>query len=384
MSDVAAIVFRNTPGAIPLTGVALAFISLGLLMLLGWLALLSLDPLFSDAVTAGQLNQPIFAVYTPAIAWLLGALANLITSFKNLFQSFADLFRSDLIKIAVTLALAVLAILFVVNQKEVMEGTFTFETCVWNPLYAIIISIVNALDLVVASVISIWDIYGVFLWSRLTVILRVVIECAINGDWTVITDFLVAFALGWGQWALAITNFIAGPDPAHDRINFIPGYTGILGSFQYLARIFDCACNYLSFFWDELFALPSSPSLILALDCASNIPVRIVQSWVSAITTPELPQVTKTVEEAQCAIIQLGHFAETVLFFFGTNWLNFLGQTTVSVVTLSPSDRDVLLPSLAGQPLAAASAIPPNVLLAEMMFHATFHGGGNLFGNRNW
>lgn len=267
---------QSIPGLLPLTGMATAFVFMGLLAAIVFFAVVLIRDEYAQSLANEQ--QYVLVVYVPAIGYLAGALGRLIEQAKNLFASIASLSTINIVQLLLTLVAIVLAVLFVVYQKPIMEGTYTFYECTLYPVLGFLMSVVNVVDLFIAAIIiAPYNWFWVEFWTVTGLVIRVLVECTLAGSWTALINFISAFALGVRDTILCITNFLSTADLINDRINFVPGLTALMGSFETLVVLFDCFCQYLNFFWTDLFALPASPSLINTLDCAGNVFVRTAQ-----------------------------------------------------------------------------------------------------------
>ncbi len=276
MADAVALAFaQSMPGLIPLAGMGIAFCLMSVTAALVFMLIVLTRDEFRDSL--GNERQYVLVVYVPALGWLMGAIARLVELAKNLLRSIASLATIDIVKLVLTLVAVVFAILFLVYQKPIMEGTYIFYETTLYPLIGFVLSVVNAGALFLASVFPLWNWYWTEIFTITLLFLRVGLYCTVAGNWVGITNFIVAFATGIRDTILCITTFLASGDLINNRIDFVPGLSVLMGSFEELVVLFDCLCNYLNFFWTDLFALPASPSLITAIDCTANIVVRAAQ-----------------------------------------------------------------------------------------------------------
>lgn len=219
----------------------------------------------------------------------LGAIANLVRQLADLLRTFLSLTGLDLVRLLFLLVAALFAILFIVYQKPIQEGWNTFRQCTLYPIVGgLVFSGINLFDLAIATVIPLWNFFWTLVFSTLGLSFRVLLHCTLAGSWTALSNFVVAFARGLEATVLSISIWLQEGDMLHARINFAPGLTVLLSSFQQLVTLFDCYCQYLNFFWVDLFSLPASPSLITAIDCGLNIAVRALQILPQAIDVPQV------------------------------------------------------------------------------------------------
>lgn len=289
MADAVALAFAQSfPGLLPFAGMGIAFCLLSVLAVVVFMAIILTCDYFGDSLK--NETQYVVVVYIPALGWLMGAIARLVELAKNLLRSLAALGTTDLVRLLLTIVAVIFAILFLVYQKPIMEGTYTFYEVTLYPILGFLFSVVNAIVLFIASWWPLWNFFWVEVFTVTGLIIRVAIYCTVAGNWQSISNFIVAFATGIRDTILGITAFLSSGDLLNGRIDFASGLTVLMGSFEELVLLFDCLCNYLDFFWTDLFALPSSPSLITALDCAGNIIVRAAQ--VCAISSPRCTHTT--------------------------------------------------------------------------------------------
>jgi len=199
-------------------------------------------------------------------------------------------------------------------------------------------------------------------------LLRTGLHCSIAGAWRSVTNFFAALATGIYATILCITNYLSGGNLLTARIDFVPGLTVLLSSFEQLSTLFDCACNYLSFFWDGLFALPASPSLIRTLDCGFNWVLRIIQMWGLVVSTPQLPDTGPPTTEFECFEISFGLWIEDVATYVGTSIIDLLFLIPNAIAS-NAADAQLFLPSRvtgSGQ-VAVAETTDRRLLMAEVL-----------------
>ena len=89
-------------------------------------------------------------------------------------------------------------------------------------------------------------------------------------------------------------------------------------------------------------ALPASVSLVSAANCSLNVPLSVLQMFLVAADTPEIPQINRIVANLQCIEIGALAFAQTVGVFFLTSFLDFIVLTTEELMSSSSVQEQTL------------------------------------------
>jgi hypothetical protein len=207
---------------------------------------------------------------------------------------------------------------------------------------------------------SIADAVFGFMWLWLGGALRVLLGCSIPNAKNVIEGVLNALKDGAAAFVLSIRTFFDEPDLLVARWDLVPTFAALFGVFPVFSQILDCGCNYLSFFWTDLFALPTSATLHLGLEAAVNSVVRFIQMVFIAIRDNESIDVEPWILELQAAVLQLADVAgEAVLVVINlfVNLVDLLPVTPLAVDARVRALKASSLP-LGGLGLSVAAANP--------------------------
>jgi hypothetical protein len=185
----------------------------------------------------------------------------------------------------------------------------------------------------------------------------------IGGVGAAVGDLALAFATWLG------TGFVSG------RIDVLTALTRLGLAFNSLLEVAGCVCQFLDPVWAFLVAIPQIASLQVAVDCAANVPVRVLQMfWASLGFVFVAPDLAPTVIEANCAVVALGDAAQDVALMFLQmilEILNELGITSTGIMDALPAGVDKTLTNVwhaalrtTASPLRPTGALPGDISVA--------------------
>lgn len=350
MTDIANTLITNSPGLVPIGGISLGLVVGAFAVLIAYVLVVVLYPGFADSVSAsGETHVILYSTYIPGISALGGQIAQLPGIVSDFIGGFGNLLSGDIIKFIIYLIIAIfLAVLWIPFHNTVISASAQFYTCTIVPLTGIILQLENAASLLASAIVPIYNFfvgfYTIFIGTLF--IRRVLIDCQISDGGA--NTFQAALALitqlvdGVIAFVTAITDWLSSGDLLNTRVDFEPALVLLLGVTTQLTPLFNCACNFLSFLWIDLFALPSSPSLVQAVDCALNVPFTLIQELLIGIETPEVPQVNITAVELQCVVVSLGEFVQICVLFVFNFLLHFI-ENIVAIAETDPTATAILL-----------------------------------------
>jgi hypothetical protein len=203
------------------------------------------------------------------------------------------------------------------------------------------------------------DVFSALTWGNI----RTFIMCV---DASVFTTFFQHLGLGFrdltGSFATMVTQILSD-----GRWDMLPGLIELGDAFNATRAVWDCYCPDAGPIVDFVYAIPTAPSLYVAIDCTSNTGIRLVQIGLNLVFNFQAPNTTLWAEEATCATFAWGAYVEDI----GVQFVDFLfgvlaileELTSTSAGLVTPAARSAMYTRLVGLHALASSTldIPPAV-----------------------
>src|SRR5688500_18999246 len=295
------------------------------------------DPTGGGGSAGGNTLFHVVQASLPGLGRLAGSFKVVVSSVGDLITSLGTFISNELVQFLIAVLFAAAAAGIIIWGTIGLLEWFILVQCHILPVWNFVMRIVN----LGAFLLGIWWPVITFsfsiAWAAAGVLYRVLISCTLAEADTILTDVINTLAAAIGEFFTALYNFLSADETTlrEGRIDFIPFFAEIGTLTSVGSIVLDCACEYLSFLWTDLLELPQSVSLHVALDCALNTPVRLVQMGVRAITNGESLDFHDLTTELQCVALSSGDFGEDALLVV-LNMLSGLVDLLPVSLSISP------------------------------------------------
>ena len=318
----------------------------------------AVDGLRGEAFAGTWLGMTLSALGGAAATFIGGLVSSLGDALTNLVNN-----------LPILIGLAIIAILgFVFNSTHdvILPQAFEIVQCKIQPvLNEIVYPLLNFARLMYSlvypwvnlsrDVMSAWTtglIYGIILT-----------DCTLGQGIGFFLNIVQNLYNGVQQLINSFIDFVLNGLLTGGRWDMIPGLTTIFDTFNLTRPIADCLCQDATPIWDYYYALPESPSLYLAIDCAVNSIWKVPQIFINILRERAPPDITPLTNELICAEFAVGDYAEDVgvaLIEMLTGIWNFIDD---QVNSMSVSARSIMFTRMAVvHELAEGELLIPRVL----------------------
>ncbi len=304
-----------------------------------------------------RLEAVALAFYDAILAFVSGALAALSEALWSFLTNWALLIGLLIVAgiMLVWLAFhdAIIEVMIEIIQCDIrptLDGTILPLINSFRVLFALVWPVVNALN----------DIGSALTWGNLLVIVKCT---SVDLARTVVLRLLDGVTLLAQSFAYFITFGLL----TNGRWDMIPGLEVIGEAINLTRAAADCYCLDVQPWWDFVYAIPTSPSLLLFIDCYTNSWWALAQIPINVIIHQQAPNTTNWAEEATCAVFSFGDWFEDIGLLFVEFLVAVVDAIEALVASLSVTERSLLFTRVAAMQAVGDTIlhIPPSLAILQ-------------------